>query len=404
MRFFSILMAFVLVIAAVTGVGVWVATVIGDPWVFAAGALTGVLTAVTSLVVTYRKELVRTRRTTAARAREKELIAGLEQLEAAAQATLFGRDLGVVSSPIRLRSDLLKLGVWTKDDVEAYDRVLRIRNGVIHGDVDLAEAAFSEVMGAIVRLSRNLDMPAIAGPAQYVEAVAEALRRVLVGIAPIGTVSATHGAGRGYDLAVESNSGTVFVEVKYYRHALISESDVSRLAVQRQTHSRDVLVISNGRPSSRAAGALNEYGIPLVQWRSAMDDSRLAMALDHAFAQGSRTTHKASATVWPRVVAEDSSAQGAKRGQYLLVLRNTGDAPAHDVRFHIEVDDDARGPWVIVGGPTGQGPALETLAPAGEVRYKVLPTVDSAASVRCTVTWSDASGVQKSSAILHLVR
>ncbi|MFJ6778365.1 hypothetical protein [Streptomyces yangpuensis] len=105
-----------------------------------------------------------------------------------------------------------------------------------------------------------------------------------------------------------------------------------------------------------------------------------------------------TAEVWPHVDATDRPG----RRNWYLVLNNTGDGPARDVRVEIDADASNGDPWEIATERTGDGPDLGVLAPRSEVRFQIFASLASAAQVNCTVSWSDFRGEQKNTASLRL--
>lgn len=104
------------------------------------------------------------------------------------------------------------------------------------------------------------------------------------------------------------------------------------------------------------------------------------------------------AEVWPRV---DSVDRSGKRNWY-LVLNNTGDGPARDVRVEIEADSSNSHPWEIVTERHEGGPDLPVLAPHSEVRFHISASLVSASQVSCRVSWTDPRGEQENIASLRL--
>lgn len=96
------------------------------------------------------------------------------------------------------------------------------------------------------------------------------------------------------------------------------------------------------------------------------------------------------AEVWPRLVREGT--------QWLLVLHNTGDAVAGEVRVVIDNQH-----WEIVADHHRMPPRVAALAPGGEVRFLVIAGFSAPRTALCTVTWNDYRGEQTNSASLRLV-
>ncbi|MEV4621866.1 hypothetical protein AB0J74_24555 [Asanoa sp. NPDC049573] len=95
------------------------------------------------------------------------------------------------------------------------------------------------------------------------------------------------------------------------------------------------------------------------------------------------------AEVWPRLVRESN--------QWLIVLRNTGDAAAGEVTVAVDTKQ-----WEIMADHR-MPPRVESLAPGGEVRFLVIAGLSSPRTALCTISWKDDRGLQTNSASLRLV-
>ncbi|MFF7380690.1 hypothetical protein ACIP4Q_31595 [Streptomyces massasporeus] len=104
------------------------------------------------------------------------------------------------------------------------------------------------------------------------------------------------------------------------------------------------------------------------------------------------------AEVWPRVDAVDHS---GKRNWY-LVLNNTGDGPARDLRVETQADSPNGHSWDIITEREGTGPDLPVLAPHSEARFHIAANLVSAPQVSCKVSWTDPRGEQENVASLRL--
>jgi hypothetical protein len=121
--------------------------------------------------------------------------------------------------------------------------------------------------------------------------------------------------------------------------------------------------------------------------------------------QGRTALHLHSSTrvaeVWPRIDSSEKI-QNLPQGrtvttrEWYLVLSNTGDAPARNVRVKIESS------WIILGDRAGSEPEVEVLAPHSEVRFRVSAGVGDAMQARCIVSWTDERGNQQNSATVRL--
>ena len=129
-------------------------------------------------------------------------------------------------------------------------------------------------------------------------------------------------------------------------------------------------------------------------------DSILAEAIgrDRALAQraaqvGVTTTTRSPAEVWPRVesseeVKTDSRGRVKTSRRWRLVLSNTGQEPARNVRYRLEPQGDDREPPPVLDDVQ----LLEVLAPSGEASFTLVMHMGVASQARCIVTWEDAQG------------
>jgi hypothetical protein len=61
------------------------------------------------------------------------------------------------ASPIRIRSSLATLGIWSKEDVVAFNAAVRVRNSLVHGDLkEFDRASVDEALTTIHRLREKL--------------------------------------------------------------------------------------------------------------------------------------------------------------------------------------------------------------------------------------------------------
>ncbi|WP_371624177.1 hypothetical protein OG245_15845 [Streptomyces sp. NBC_01116] len=104
------------------------------------------------------------------------------------------------------------------------------------------------------------------------------------------------------------------------------------------------------------------------------------------------------AEVWPRVDAVDRS---GKRNWH-LVLSNTGEGAARDLRVETKTDSPHGNSWDIITEREGAGPDLPVLAPRSEVRFHIAASLVSAPQVSCKVSWTDPRGEQENVASLRL--
>jgi hypothetical protein len=112
------------------------------------------------------------------------------------------------------------------------------------------------------------------------------------------------------------------------------------------------------------------------------------------------------AEVWPRVDSSEEIVFGTDRTMtrrnWYLVLANTGDAPARNVRVRLEPYDEEQEVWEILTDSPGSEPGIEVLAPHSQTRFVLIVTLGMAPQVRCVVSWSDNRGNQENMATLRL--
>jgi hypothetical protein len=115
------------------------------------------------------------------------------------------------------------------------------------------------------------------------------------------------------------------------------------------------------------------------------------------------------AEVWPRIessdqISTDSRGRTTTSRRWALVLSNTGDAPARDVRFQLEPeqDGDEGGLWRVIHDNPTTDPKIEILAPRGEASFILIVAMQMVTQARCRVSWSDVRGKQENVATLRL--
>jgi hypothetical protein len=140
----------------------------------------------------------------------------------------------------------------------------------------------------------------------------------------------------------------------------------------------------------------------MLTWAVSSDQSRSVTELAHATG-----IPQSYAEVWPRVESEDrirTSPRGELRTSrnWYLVLTNTGNSPARDVRITVEAPDGGPTSWGIHGISENGQPDVEILAPnGGEARFPIFMSLASGPQSRCTVTWTDERGEQSNTATLQ---
>jgi hypothetical protein len=107
------------------------------------------------------------------------------------------------------------------------------------------------------------------------------------------------------------------------------------------------------------------------------------------------------AEVWPRVDARERLTRSGSSRDWWLVLHNTGNGPARDVRFRTETPLHGDN-WDILRESSGDEPDIPMLAPNGEMAFPIGASMGSAVQVNCIVTWIDDRGPQENRATLRL--
>jgi hypothetical protein len=115
------------------------------------------------------------------------------------------------------------------------------------------------------------------------------------------------------------------------------------------------------------------------------------------------------AELWPRLESSESAIEFPDRRVRLpyrnwrLVLTNTGDAPARDVRVALEAYNNQESAWVISRDEDHSDgePDVEVLAPHGEIAFPLSITREMPGQVRAVVSWSDDRGRQENVATLR---
>jgi hypothetical protein len=139
---------------------------------------------------------------------------------------------------------------------------------------------------------------------------------------------------------------------------------------------------------------LTQHADAIIYQAVARSEARSEAALEEPATAG--------AEVWPRVEnrerqTSDSKGRISTKRDWQLVLSNTGQEAARDVRHRLEPEgeddqlpidrDDDRG--------------LEVLAPGTEAHYPMMMFMGVAPQARCVVTWTDSSGEHENIATLR---
>lgn len=112
--------------------------------------------------------------------------------------------------------------------------------------------------------------------------------------------------------------------------------------------------------------------------------------------------------VWPRIDSREnpikfSGGRTIPNRDWFLVLENTGDAPARDVRVEWSDADGDDISWKTLGFELDAEPHVEALAPHSEVRFGLLVVMETPRQMNCTVSWSDDRGRQENMATVRLI-
>jgi len=113
------------------------------------------------------------------------------------------------------------------------------------------------------------------------------------------------------------------------------------------------------------------------------------------------------AEVWPRVDSSErtqvlSGGRINTMRDWYLVLSNTGNAPARNVRVRIEHSNGQGNLWTILGEGADSQPEVEVLAPHSEIRFRIAVAMGDATQVRCIVSWVDDRGEQQNIATVRI--
>jgi hypothetical protein len=107
-----------------------------------------------------------------------------------------------------------------------------------------------------------------------------------------------------------------------------------------------------------------------------------------------------NAEVWPR--AESQERRDGIR-DWVLVVANTGNAPAQSVSVRFRDLDGSVSSWEIVDAGQDSEAYIEVLGPHSEARFDLFHGFGDPVQMNCFVSWSDERGVQENMATLRLV-
>jgi hypothetical protein len=134
----------------------------------------------------------------------------------------------------------------------------------------------------------------------------------------------------------------------------------------------------------------------------AHDQGRAELQLQQATARPSMRV----AEVWPRLDSKErtinfSGNRSLTMREWYIVLHNTGDVPARDVKVSFKSVSEDDSPWEIWSGTSGQEPNIDVIGPHDELRFQLLLVEESAVQMNCVVSWSDERGRQENLATLR---
>jgi hypothetical protein len=137
--------------------------------------------------------------------------------------------------------------------------------------------------------------------------------------------------------------------------------------------------------------------------REYSDDQGLRETVDHllthvvsASSASARTSvqedPRKPADVWPTLERRESTESDNKgriktKNKWFLVLTNSGDEPARNVRYELEANDDGHLPHDL-----GRDQGFESLPPGSRFEVPLFLTMGTTSQANCTVTWEDGVG------------
>lgn len=123
------------------------------------------------------------------------------------------------------------------------------------------------------------------------------------------------------------------------------------------------------------------------------DQGRTDVELQEVAAHGPAVRQ---AEVWPHIDRRDSTRSLGDRifplRSWYLILNNTGDSPARDVRVSWRTADGNDIPWAAFGVESDEEPHIEIFAPHSETSYPIYVTRDTPRQANCIVSWNDQGG------------
>lgn len=131
-------------------------------------------------------------------------------------------------------------------------------------------------------------------------------------------------------------------------------------------------------------------------------EAQAAATVDPEAEEATQVAPAGGAEVWPRIERSESVRTDAKgrvktENRWELVLSNTGDEPAKNVKYRLEADSpDDNLPMEL-----SEAGELAVLAPGGDAAYVLIMHMGVADQAQCIVNWEDSRGEQESMATLR---
>lgn len=218
----------------------------------------------------------------------------------------------------------------------------------------------------------------------------------------LGTPTASAESGTAEEINRLSESGHYVAVLRSRRSVdpgLIDLDQAQRLQEYLHKISSNSLVLAYSTDDE-----LSQHVEAVLAQAVTRDQGRVLLQLE-------QSSNEKAAEVWPRIDSAEEARTDTRgrlntRRRWRLVLSNTGDAPARNVKFSIESDRDDGGmpwmPWMINTDTPDDEPAIEILAPHTEVGFGVFVTMGMGTQARCRVSWTDGRGRQENAATVRL--
>lgn len=131
-------------------------------------------------------------------------------------------------------------------------------------------------------------------------------------------------------------------------------------------------------------------------------EAQVAVTADPGGGATESTAPSRGTEVWPRierseVVKTDSKGRVKTENRWQLLLSNSGDEPAKQVRYRLEPES----PDDNLPIQTDDSDELEVLAPHTDAAYTLIMHMGVADQARCVVSWQDSAGERENVATLR---